>query len=128
MLIFGNWTSQEEIEIAEKRLNVKFPESYKWWLNRYSGGELYGYEIYSVYDNDYDNETYRGDIVYINEQERKNSGFDSKMLVFCDTDEETFAFDTSKGCKDNEYPVYEIRYNKLYANSFIELFKKMLSE
>ena len=122
---FGNWHSKAEIEEAENRLKTKFPESYKWWLNRYSGGEIYGNEIYSLYDNNYDDESYRGDIVYINERKRKNGNFDSKMLVFCDTDEETFAFDTSKKNENNEYPVYEIRSNKLYADNFISFFEKI---
>lgn len=34
---FGNGISGEWIQLAEKRLNVEFPNSYKWWLRNYRG-------------------------------------------------------------------------------------------
>lgn len=35
---YGEGTSDEWIDLAEKRLDVKFPTSYKWWLKNYAGG------------------------------------------------------------------------------------------
>ena len=67
---FGEGISEEWIEKAEKRLKNKFPETYKWWLRNYNGGEVYGEEIYSIYGMDFDS-VIGGDIVYINELSRK---------------------------------------------------------
>ena len=44
---FGEGISEEWIEKAEKRLKNKFPETYKWWLRNYNGGEVYG-EVYVI--------------------------------------------------------------------------------
>ena len=62
---FGKGISDEWIIKAEKRLNFTFPETYKWWLKNYMGGEIYGEEIFSIYGLDFDT-VVGGDIVYIN--------------------------------------------------------------
>ncbi|HEM3588859.1 TPA: SMI1/KNR4 family protein, partial [Streptococcus suis] len=36
---FGKGISEEWIKKAEERLNFVFPETYKWWLINYMGGE-----------------------------------------------------------------------------------------
>lgn len=68
---YGVGTSDEWIEKAEKRLSFEFPKSYKWWLKKFNGGEVYGDEIFSIYEMDFD-DVIGGDIVYINELNRKN--------------------------------------------------------
>ena len=78
---FGDGVSDDWIKAAEERLGVVFPMSYKWWLKNYNGGEVYGEEIYSVYGIDFD-EVVGGDIVYINELNRKNdSAFQDKLVI-----------------------------------------------
>jgi hypothetical protein len=51
------------IERAEQRLGFPFSTSYKWFINRYGGGEIGGEEIYSIYGLDFDTAN-GGDIVY----------------------------------------------------------------
>ncbi|WP_132794633.1 SMI1/KNR4 family protein [Tenacibaculum skagerrakense] len=68
---FGDGTSDVWIKKAEARLKVKFPPSYIWWLKNYGGGEINGEEIFSIYELDFDT-VIGGDIVYINELNRKN--------------------------------------------------------
>ena len=45
---FGHGPLDDWIDKAQARLGVKFPPSYIWWLKNYSGGEIYGDEIFSV--------------------------------------------------------------------------------
>ena len=66
----GHGASELWIKKAEARLNVIFPPSYIWWLKNYSGGEVLGEEIFSVYEMDFDT-VVGGDIVYVNELNRK---------------------------------------------------------
>ncbi|XCY74260.1 SMI1/KNR4 family protein [Pseudomonas sp. CBR-F] len=51
---YGDGIADEWIYKAEARLGLKLPDSYKWWLKCYSGGEISGEEIYSIYEMDFD--------------------------------------------------------------------------
>ena len=123
----GEGVSEEWIDVAEKRLGVLFPWSYKWWLKHYNGGEVYGEEIYSIYGIDFD-EVVGGDIVYINELSRKNNSDFNNKLIISELDDELFYFDLSNGLIDNEYPVYELYSKTLYAHSFAEFLKRRITE
>jgi hypothetical protein len=39
---FGNGVSSTTIEAAERSLGIALPESYKWWLLNYGGGQIRG--------------------------------------------------------------------------------------
>ena len=124
---YGEGISDEWIEAAERRLKVIFPISYKWWLKNYNGGEVFGEEIYSIYGIDFD-EVVGGDIVYINELSKKNyMGFEDKLII-SEPDDKLFYFDLSNGLIDNEYPIYEFYSKTLYAHSFAEFLKKIITE
>lgn len=122
---FGDGVSGKWIIKAEERLGIKFPNSYKWWLENYGGGEIFGEEIYSIYEQNFD-EVVGGDIVYMNELSRANSNYQRNMLIICETDDQVFYFDTSIKSKNDEYPIYELNSNKLYANDFLEFLKKRI--
>ena len=124
---FGDGISDDWIELAEKRLGITLPKSYKWWLKNYNGGEVFGEEIYSIYGIDFD-EVVGGDIVYINELSRKNDSSFKDKLIILEGDDEVFYFDLSNGLKDNEYPVCELYSNITYANSFAEFLKRRITE
>lgn len=124
---FGDGISDDWIELAEKRLGITLPKSYKWWLKNYNGGEVFGEEIYSIYGIDFD-EVVGGDIVYINELSRKNDSSFKDKLIILEADDEVFYFDLSNGLKDNEYPVCELHSNITYANSFAEFLKRRITE
>lgn len=124
---FGDGISDDWVKLAEKRLGITFPKSYIWWLKNYNGGEVYGEEIYSVYCIDFD-KVVGGDIVYINELSRKNDSSFKDKLIISETEDEVFYFDLSNGLKDDEYPVYELHSNTLYANSFAEFLKRRITE
>lgn len=123
---YGSGVSEDWIKNAEKRLNCLFPPSYVWWLKNYGGGEINGDEIFSIYEIDFD-KVIGGDIVYINELNRKNGSFSEDKLVLQENDfGEVYYFDLSQKNEQKENPIYLNTTGKKYADDFIDfLFKKM---
>jgi len=127
---FGQGASEFWIKKAQDRLHVIFPPSYIWWLKNYSGGEVYGEEIFSVYEMDFD-VVVGGDIVYINELNRKKQLNDHNQLVIQETDRsEVFYFDLLHPDKNGEYPVWInfAGYKDKYANNFLEFLAKRIKD
>lgn len=122
---FGDGITDEWIELAEKRLNVNFPESFKWWLRNYNGGEVFGEEIYSIYGVDFDT-VVGGDIVYINELSRKENVDFVDKLIISEPNDEIFYFDLSKGLIEGEYSIYEYYSKTKYADSFLQFLKRRI--
>ena len=119
---FGEGISDEWITKAEERLHFIFPESYKWWLKNYMGGEIYGEEIFSIYGLDFDS-VIGGDIVYINELNRKEGFSNSEQLVICEGEDGMFYFQ-KQGSLTNELAVF--RDGEYYASDFIEFLIKRI--
>ena len=94
---FGEGISDEWITKAEERLHFIFPESYKWWLKNYMGGEIYGEEIFSIYGLDFDS-VVGGDVVYINELNREEGFSNSEQLVICEGEDGMFYFRLIVNC------------------------------
>ncbi len=122
---FGSGVSEEWIKRAENRLGTSFPDSYKWWLKNYGGGTIYGEEIFSVYEKDF-NAVVGGDIVYMNELNRKNNITNEKQLVICENNDGIiFYFDLTQK-DDSEYPVYESVNHSKFATDFFEFLGKLI--
>lgn len=119
---FGEGISDEWITKAEERLHFIFPESYKWWLKNYMGGEIYGEEIFSIYGLDFDR-VVGGDIVYINELNRKQGFSNSDQLVICEGEDGMFYFQKQESLT-NELAVF--RDGEYYASDFIEFLIKRI--
>ena len=119
---FGEGISDEWITKAEERLHFIFSESYKWWLKNYMGGEIYGEEIFSIYGLDFDR-VVGGDIVYINELNRKEGFSNSEQLVICEGEDGMFYFQKQESLTD-ELAVF--RDGKYYASNFIEFLIKRI--
>jgi hypothetical protein len=118
---FGSGVSNFWIDKAQDRLNVIFPPSYVWWLKNYSGGYILGDEVYSIYEKEFGT-FIGGDIVYINELDRKNKFTDSTQLVLQRNDQgQTYYFDLLNPDENGEYPVYrELAGHKTkYADDFL---------
>lgn len=123
---FGQGVSDFWINKAQRRLNVVFPPSYVWWLKNYSGGEILGEEIFSVYEKD---EVVGGDVIYMNELNRKNKISDTNQLLIQETDRsEVFYFDLLQVDKNGEYPVFCFFGGKKikYADNFLEFLAKRI--
>ena len=119
---FGEGISDEWITKAEERLHFIFPESYKWWLKNYMGGEIYGEEIFSIYGLDFDS-VVGGDIVYINELNREEGFSNSEQLVICEGEDGMFYFQKQESLTD-ELAVF--RDGEYYASDFIEFLLKRI--
>ena len=119
---FGEGISDEWITKAEERLNFIFPETYKWWLKNYMGGEIYGEEIFSIYGLDFDR-VVGGDIVYINELNREEGFSNSEQLVICEGEDGMFYFQKQESLTD-ELAVF--RDGEYYASDFIEFLIKRI--
>lgn len=119
---FGEGISDEWITKAEERLHFIFPESYKWWLKNYMGGEIYGEEIFSIYGLDFDS-VVGGDVVYINELNREEGFSNSEQLVICEGEDGMFYFQKQESLT-NELAVF--RDGEYYASDFIEFLIKRI--
>ena len=119
---FGEGISDEWITKAEERLHFIFPDTYKWWLKNYMGGEIYGEEIFSIYGLDFDR-VVGGDIVYINELNRKQGFSNSDQLVICEGEDGMFYFQKQESLT-NELAVF--RDGEYYASDFIEFLLKRI--
>ena len=119
---FGEGISDEWITKAEERLHFIFPESYKWWLKNYMGGEIYGEEIFSIYGLDFDR-VVGGDIVYINELNREEGFSNSEQLVICEGEDGMFYFQKQESLTD-ELAVF--RDGEYYASNFTEFLLKRI--
>ena len=119
---FGEGISDEWITKAEERLHFIFPDTYKWWLKNYMGGEIYGEEIFSIYGLDFDR-VVGGDIVYINELNRKEGFSNSEQLVICEGEDGMFYFQKQESLT-NELAVF--RDGEYYASNFIEFLIKRI--
>ena len=119
---FGEGISDEWITKAEERLHFIFPDTYKWWLKNYMGGEIYGEEIFSIYGLDFDS-VVGGDIVYINELNREEGFSNSEQLVICEGEDGMFYFQ-KQGSLTNELAVF--RDGEYYASDFIEFLIKRI--
>ena len=119
---FGEGISDEWITKAEERLHFIFPETYKWWLKNYMGGEIYGEEIFSIYGLDFDR-VVGGDIVYINELNREEGFSNSDQLVICEGEDGMFYFQKQESLT-NELAVF--RDGEYYASNFIEFLIKRI--
>ena len=119
---FGEGISDEWITKAEERLHFIFPETYKWWLKSYMGGEIYGEEIFSIYGLDFDR-VVGGDIVYINELNREEGFSNSDQLVICEGEDGMFYFQKQESLT-NELEVF--RDGEYYARDFIEFLIKRI--
>lgn len=124
---YGNGVSDVWIEKAESRLGFKLPTSYKWWLKNYGGGEIYGEEIFSIYEIDFD-DVVGGDIVYMHELNQKNNNFKSNELIICESNDDVFYFDLHVKNSDGDYPVFSLNKKEQYATDFIDFLRKRIIE
>jgi hypothetical protein len=124
---FGDGITEDWIKRAEERLGFELPNSYKWWLQNYGGGEIYGEEIYSIYEQDFDT-VVGGDIVYMYELNRKNKDYTDNTVVICEANDDVYYFDLSVRNDEGEHPIFSLNNNGQYADDFIEFLKKRITE
>ncbi len=119
---------EEWILKAESALGRPLPDSYKWFLRQYAGGEVGGEEIYSLYGMPFESVN-GGDIVFQYLANRNSGLLDDSKLVVSETDlGEVYFFDYSN-FKDGECPI-KLRLPSgeavPYATDFYEFLSKRI--
>lgn len=121
---FTGGVDEKLIDYVQDTLKVKLPESYKWFLNNYGSGGLYGVNILGVAKSNIAN-------VVIATESYRDLGMSEHLIVIEDIDEYAYCLDTSN-MENNECPV--IAWNKQgglddynTAKNFYEfLFRRLL--
>ena len=123
---FGDGACPEAIVATERAIGSPLPESYKWWLANYGGGEIGGEEIFSVYAEDPE-DIGGGDIVR-NYRLSVENGADPTLIPLCHSDlDGVFAFRIDHGRPGNEYPVLGLATGETYADDFLEFIEKRIN-
>lgn len=121
---FGSGVDDIWIEKAQKRLRVRFPPSFVWWLKNYGGGEIDGDEIFSIYEMDFDS-VVGGDIVYINELYREKGRATPGELFIQKSDfGEDYYIDLNQIDDRGESPIYVAPPGVRYAEDFLHFLEK----
>ncbi|KQQ96182.1 SMI1/KNR4 family protein [Massilia sp. Leaf139] len=120
---------EEWILSAESALGRRLPDSYKWFLRQYAGGEVGGEEIYSIYGMPFESVN-GGDIVFQHLMNRKSGVLDDAKLVVSETDSgETYFFDYDD-FQQGECPI-KLRLPSgeavPYASDFFEFLTKRIA-
>lgn len=97
--------SHDWIAKAEAALNRPLPDSYKWFLDTYRGGEIGDEEIYSIYGIPFETVN-GGDIVFQHLANRKAGLLDDSKLVVSETDLGEVFFFEYRQFADGECPIY----------------------
>jgi len=121
---FGEGTSDAWILKTEEELSIRLPESYKWWLKNFAGGEVALKEIFSIYEQD--PKLPGGDIVY--QHKLRNDDNVGKLYIMSGGHHEAY-FELSSS-NEGEFCVIEncdgnIKTHKtflLFLESLIELY------
>ncbi len=117
----------ELIIMAEQRLSLPLPPSYKWFLSNYGGGEVFGEEIYSIYGPDFES-AFGGDVVfqYLAHQRSKTLALDEIPVAVNDMGE--IFFMKAAPDEQGEYQVWVKRGNASlpYASTFVDFLEKRI--
>lgn len=82
---FGNGVAEGWIAKAEEAIGMRFPASYRWWLENCSGGEIGGEEIFSVYEEGFDT-TNGGNVVSTHRIYQKSPYAKTYRIPICHSD------------------------------------------
>lgn len=99
---FTGGVDGKQIDYVQDTLKLKLPESYKWFLNNFGSGGLYGVDILGVAKSNIAN-------VVIETESYRVLGMSENLVVIEDIDEYAYCLDTSN-MENNECPV--IAWNK----------------
>lgn len=115
---------------AEDKIGLPFTSSYKWFLSNLGGGELFGDEIYSIYNTGSDREICTGDIVYNHVCNIDNGLYVKDRLYFFTTSlGESFYFNY-KHFQNGECPIFigsHTEEGALYAANFYGFLVKFIT-
>ncbi|MDG0767194.1 SMI1/KNR4 family protein [Bacillus halotolerans] len=121
---FTGGISEEKIREIQNRLNVKLPESYKWFLNKYGSGGIYGVNILG-------HGKASARVVTVTEEYRIHYDLSDGIVVIEYVDEFSYCLDTNK-MENGECPVIvwanEAGHGDTVADNFLQFLMKELEE
>lgn len=90
---------------AEKELGIVFPESYRCFLLTLGCGDIYGFEIYGIINNDFKNSSIP-DAIWFTKNQRESINLCHEYIIIGEIgDGSLYAIDTSLKNSDGESPV-----------------------
>lgn len=127
---FTGAVSIAEIEKAEKKLKVVFPESYKAFLKEFGAGDIGGEIIFGIVKNKRKDQDIN--MVKITKMEHQYKMPKHMVVIYYnESNNNLYCLDTSR-MNNNECPVVSVPEDytdiKIVANSFGEFFYQMLSD
>ncbi|TDU08473.1 SMI1/KNR4 family protein [Bacillus subtilis] len=121
---FTGGISEEKIREIQNSLNVKLPESYKWFLNKYGSGGIYGVNILG-------HGKVSARVVTVTEEYRIHYDLSDGIVVIEYVDEFSYCLDTNK-MVNGECPVIvwanEAGHGDTVADNFLQFLMKELEE
>lgn len=99
---FTGGVDEKQVDFVQETLEINLPVSYKWFLNNYGSGGLFGVDILGVAKSNIAS-------VVIETKNYRNLGMGEHLVVIEDIDEYAYCLDTSN-MQNNECPV--IAWNK----------------
>ncbi|ASB90059.1 SMI1/KNR4 family protein [Bacillus sonorensis] len=121
---FTGRISIEKINEIQESLNVKLPESYKWFLKNYGAGGIYGVDILG-------HGKVSPRVVTVTENYRNHYGLIDGIVVIEYVDEFSYCLDTNK-MEGGECPVIlwenQEDYGRTVADNFLYFFMEELEE
>ena len=127
---FTGAVTTEEIQKAEKLLNITFPESYKAFLLDFGAGDIGGEVIFGIVKNKQKDADI--DTVKITRMEHEYQMPKHMAVIFYDSsDDSLYCLNTSKMC-EGECPVVSVPSDysniKVVADSFGEFFYQLVED
>lgn len=129
----GQQIPAEWIVRAEERLGVKFPPSYRWWLETYGGGAFGDQDVFTILQLEFE-DACGPDIVYQSENNVANgTAIENGLVVFQpESSDELYYFDLSSPSGSGEYPVMrwdmESGTTERFAPSFDQFMLKLVRQ
>lgn len=121
---FTGGISEDKIKEIQNSLNVKLPESYKWFLNKYGSGGIYGVNILG-------HGKVSARVVTVTEEYRTHYDLSDGIVVIEYIDEFSYCLDTNK-MENGECPVIvwanEAGHGDTVADNFLQFLIKELEE
>lgn len=103
----GDFDGKKEFSLvdkAEKTLRLKFPPTYKKFLNVLGCGDIEGLEFFGIINDDFENSSVP-DAIWLTLDERKEGLANNLILIYAAGDGTYCAIDTSQVNSSNENPV-----------------------
>ena len=105
---FKRGATERQLDAAQKRLGVRFPPSYRQFLLELGCGNVSGFEVYGLVDDDFTNSSVP-DAIWLTLEERRTNGLDPRFIVIGALGDGTFdCLDTVHLDGSGEAPVVQV--------------------